>query len=132
MIRVSSLSTNFRRKILPIASLFTLIIGIGYRFFFNPDFGLLDMLIFISFFSIIIYIILYRTIRNVYFEEDFLLADKNKVYFKQIISLEKINFTRYKIYYKVDDTVKSFIFLIDSIPFIRSEILNKIEAKISR
>jgi hypothetical protein len=127
MIRVSSSSTNFRRKILPIVNICIFVVGIIYKFIFKPKFGVLDMFIIVNFFSIVIYLILYRNIKNVFFEEDYLLVDNRKLYYEQMVSIENTGFARYRIHYKTENKIKSFPFITHSIPFFTPKIIYRIE-----
>lgn len=102
------MATNFRRKILPAAHLISLCVCTVFMYLFNLDFVIFKMLIFVNFFALIIYLMLFRNIKRVYLDGDYLLVDNKKLPFEEIVSIKKKTFARYRIYFKNGSEIKFF------------------------
>jgi len=130
MIRVSSITTPLRRKILPVINVVALFVCVVCKYIFNLDYRILDMLILASSFSLFIYLILSRNLKIIYYENNFLLVDRAKLFLKDIISIKRRHFATYRIFFKTEYKMKSFIFIVDTIPFYTPDIIKEIKAKI--
>lgn len=126
MKRLSSITTNFRKKIIPLIILFNTLIVFCCLTFFNFRFNDLSDLIFPTMIFFFAWILSYRKLKVVYLDSKYLLADKEFVLIENIIEIKKIRWFYYRVKYKKDDTINYFIFMVDPFSFTVSENINKI------
>lgn len=126
MKKISSKTTYFRKKVLPIILLLMTVIMVIYSIFFNFN---ARLFLFISFIVIIFsyaWFSSYRKLKEVYLGDKYLEVELEKIFFKEIISIEKTGSFCYKVIYKSSSTEKVFIFMTDLPPFYVSKYIKEI------
>lgn len=127
MKKISSNTTYFRRKIIPIIlSVNLLVLFLGFSIF-DFTFRNLAFIFFPTLIFFIAWILRFRKLEIVYLGDKFLETNTQKILFENIISVNKISSFCYKITYQVDDTIKSIIFMIDSFPSYPFSIPNSVK-----
>jgi hypothetical protein len=114
--RISSITTHFRKKIIPIILLINILIILFGVLFFNYNFKYLFLIIGPTLIFGYAWISSFRKLKVVYLGNKFLKVDDEKILFEKIISIERISSFCYKVLYKQDLTIKSFVFMTDTIP----------------
>jgi hypothetical protein len=114
--RISSITTHFRKKIIPIILLINILIILFGVLFFNYNFKYLFLIIGPTLIFGYAWISSFRKLKVVYLGNNFLKVDDKKILFEKIISIERISSFCYKVLYKQDLTIKSFVFMTDTIP----------------
>jgi hypothetical protein len=114
--RISSVTTYFRKKIIPLILLINILLILFWVSFFNYKFKNLFLIIGPTLIFSYAWISSFRKLKVVYLGNKFLKVDDEKILFEKIISIEKISPLCYKVVYEQDFTVKSFVFMIDTIP----------------
>lgn len=117
MKKISSITTYFRKKIIPIILLINLLIIICCFAFFNFTVKSLSLLIGATIIFTYAWVSSFRKLEIVYLGNKYLEVNGEKILFENITSIEKISIFRYKLTYQVDDVIKSFIFMVDAFPF---------------
>ena len=125
MRRVSSFSTNFKRRILPYIILVNMMISTVCMLVFNYDIESLFALIFPTLILSAGWLLLFRQLKIVYVGNDHFKVDHSIIYFKDLQTIVKLTFLRYRIYYLTEAGIKSFDLNID--PFLTPKIIEKIK-----
>lgn len=130
MRKVSSITTSFRKKILPVIILINLIGCIISSMFFSVEFENLLIIFFPSIIFAGAWIFSFRKLQTVYLSDSYLFVRNKKIYFRNIVSIEKISFFKYRVTYKINDKINSFVFMVDSLPFITPDFIKIINANV--
>ena len=116
MKKISSKTTYFRKKIVPIILLInTLVLLLGFTLF-DLTFKNLAFIFFPTLIFLFAWLFNFRKLEEVYLGNKYLEIKNEKVLFESIISISKISSFRYELTYRIDNTVKSIIFMVDSFP----------------
>lgn len=116
MKKISSKTTYFRKKIIPIILLVnTLIMFFGFTIF-DFTFKNLAFIFFPTLIFLFAWIFNFRKLAEVYLGNKYLEIRDEKILFENIISLDKKSSFRYELTYKTDNRIKSIIFMVDSFP----------------
>jgi len=108
MKKISSVTTVFRRKMLPIIVLLLFLIAILYYMFFDIVFNDIAVLIFPALLLFIGWLHSFRKLEIVYLNGTYLKVNNNKIYFNDIISVIKVSLFRYKVTYRFENSIKTF------------------------
>jgi hypothetical protein len=77
------------------------------------------------------WLLLFRRLKNVYLENNHLKVDDELISFKDILSIKRLTFLRYKIYYLTQQQqVESFVFSVLALPFVTPTYIKKIKSLI--
>lgn len=132
MKRISSITTYFRKKIIPIILLINILIIICCLSFYNYTVKNLSLLIGSTIIFIYAWLSSFRKLEIVYLGNKYLEVNKEKILFKNIISIEKISSFCYKLTYQKNDTTNFFIFMVDSLPFVVPNYIKEIREFIKK
>ena len=72
----------------------------------------------------------FRKLEEIYLGNKYLVINNEKILFESIISINKKSSFRYELNYRIDKTLKSIVFMVDSFPNYPSstpDFLNEIE-----
>ena len=99
--------------ILPLIN--TLVLLLGFTLF-DLTFKNLAFIFFPTLIFLFAWLFNFRKLEEVYLGNKYLEIKNEKVLFESIISISKISSFRYELTYRIDNTVKSIIFMVDSFP----------------
>lgn len=116
MKKISSKTTYFRKKIVPIILLINILIMVFGFSFFKLTFEKLAFIFFPTLIFIFAWVFNYRKLEEIYLGEKYLVINNEKILFESIISINKKSSFRYELNYRIDNTLKSIVFMIDSFP----------------
>jgi hypothetical protein len=130
--RISSSTTILHTKVMPAILLIAAVAYFVLLLFssYNTE-KLLPLFLITAMFSII-WFINSRNLKVVYLENDGLIVDDKKIFFKNMISVRNDLFSNYSIRYLEGNKYKSFRFIIDSIPFITPAYMKQIKMIIDK
>lgn len=113
MKKISSATTTFRKSILPIILIFSVLLVFVLINWFNYTFKDLGFLIFPTIIFGFAWVIAFRKLQVVYLGERFLKVDEKKILFEDILAVDKKDYFRYKVIYQLNDEISSFVFMVD-------------------
>jgi hypothetical protein len=116
MKKISSKTTYFRKKIIPIILLINVLVLFFGFIFFDLAFKKLTLILFPTLIFLFVWLFKFRRLEVVYLGNKYLEINDEKILFEDIISINKISSFCYKLTYKIDNTIKSIIFMVDSFP----------------
>lgn len=116
MKKISSKTTYFRKKVVPIILLINALVLLFGFTIFNLTFKNLAFIFFPTLIFLFAWIFNFRKLEEVYLGDEYLKIKSKKVSFENIISINKISSFRYELTYRIDNTVKSIIYMVDSFP----------------
>ncbi|KRB56691.1 hypothetical protein [Flavobacterium sp. Root186] len=116
MKKISSKTTYFRKKIVPIILLINALILLFGFTIFDLTFKNLAFIFFPTLIFLFAWIFNFRKLEEVYLGNKYLLIKNEKVLFENILSIDKKSSFRYELTYQTANTVKSVIFMVDSFP----------------
>ena len=131
MKKISSITTNFRRRILPIILFLNFVIILGcfldfYKFRFN------NFLLFSTILFFLVWFFVFRKLKTVYMSQSHLKFDSQQVNFENVISIIKIRSFSYCVTYKVNNKIDKIEFMVDSLPFITPKFIKELRNKINK
>lgn len=132
MRKVSSKTTYFRKKILPIIALISLIVIIVCKIAFDIETMGFTLIFFSSILFLFVWIFRFRRLSEVYLDEPFFIVDNKKININKIVSIKNISVLNYKITYKDGDNENSFFFMIDFLPYTDPNYIEDIKKKINQ
>lgn len=133
MERVSSITTYFKRKVIPYIIIANLIIFIVCLSVLDFKIEQLFPLIFPSLILILGWLLFFRRLKTVYLGKKHLKVDNELISFRDILSIEKLTHLSYKIYYTTkQQQTKSFVFNTKLISFITPYSIKKIKSLINK
>jgi hypothetical protein len=130
MKKISSVTTYFRKKILPVVLILTALIMIVYFILFGFSVRLFIFLSFILLIFTYAWMSSFRKLKEVYLGDNYIEVDKEKIHFQKIVSIKKISSYRYRVIYKSQDTEKAFIYMSDFPPFITPKYIKEMSKNI--
>jgi len=116
MKKISSKTTYFRKKIVPIILLINALILLFGFIFFDLTFKNLAFIFFPTLIFLFAWVFNFRKLEEVYLGDKYLEIKNEKVLFENILSIDKISSFRYELTYQTTNTVKSVIFMVDTFP----------------
>ncbi|WP_281234907.1 hypothetical protein [Flavobacterium gelatinilyticum] len=116
MKKISSKTTYFRKKIVPIILLINALILLFGFIIFDLTFKNLAFIFFPTLIFLFAWVFNFRKLEEVYLGDKYLEIKNEKVLFENILSIDKISSFRYELTYQKTNTVKSVIFMVDSFP----------------
>ena len=127
MKRISGWTTNFRKKGVLIILAINCIIAIVWLCM--PTIVFKDFFAFIAVTIILTYswIINFRKLQVVYLGGDYIVKNKKKIYFKNIIEISRTDYICYRVEYAENKDIHSFIFLPNTLPFVEPYYIRKIK-----
>lgn len=103
--------TYFLKKIVPLIILLNVIIVFVLLNFFYFSFKELSLLVYSSIIFSIAWLDSFRKLQQVYIGENFLIVEKKRLEFSNIINIERKSLTKlYKVTYQDYELIKTFIF----------------------
>ena len=116
MKRISSTTTYFRKKIIPIILLINILVLIVGFTVFDYTLKNLTFILFPTLIFLFAWIFNFRELEVVYLGHKYLMIKDEKVLFEDIISIDKKSSFRYELTYKMNNSIKSIVFIVDSFP----------------
>jgi hypothetical protein len=116
MKKISSKTTYFRKKIIPIILLINILMLFFGFTIFDFTFKNLAFIFFPTVIFLFVWIFKFRKLEVVFLGNKYLEVNDEKILFENIISINKKSSFCYKLTYQIDDTIKSIIFMVDSFP----------------
>lgn len=137
MKKISSATTTFRKSILPIILIFSVLLVFVLLVFvlinwFDYTFKDLGFLIFPTIIFGFAWVIIFRKLQVVYLGERFLKVDEKKILFEDILAVDKKDYFRYKVTYQLNDEISSFVFMVDCLPFLTPSFVKEIRGSIKK
>lgn len=117
MKKISSITTHFRKVILPIILIINVFVILCCIKYLHYQFKDLILLIFGTIIFAFAWLFSFRKLQVVYLGDTFLKVKEKKIFFEEIISIEKKNSFVYKVTYQINNKISSFIFMVDYLPF---------------
>lgn len=130
MKKISSKTTYFRKKIIPIILLINILILVFGFTIFDLTLKKLSLIFFPTLIFSFAWIFNFRKLEEIYLGNKYLVINNEKLLFESIISINKKSSFRYELNYRIDKTLKSIVFMVDSFPNYPSstpDFLNEIE-----
>lgn len=116
MKKISSKTTYFRKKVVPVILLINILILVFGFTIFNLTFKNLSFIFFPTLIFIFAWIFNFRKLEEIYLADNYLKIKNEKILFESIISINKKSSFRYELTYGINNDVKSIIFMVDTFP----------------
>lgn len=117
MKKISSKSTYFRKKIIPIIILINMLVFFFCFTVLDFSFKNLSPLFFPTVIFLFAWIYNFRKLEEVYLSNKYLEIKNEKIPFKNIVSINKKSSFCYELTYQINTaTEKSILFMVDSLP----------------
>jgi hypothetical protein len=131
MERISSRKTFFYKKIIPKILLIHISVVVSWVVFFDYKFSDLFFPIGVAIIFGFGWLFSFRQLKEVYLVSKHLEVDGEKIFFENIISIEKTHLYYYKVTYKLNGNLKSFMFM-PIVPLITPESVKEIREFIKK
>ncbi len=131
MERISSIKTFFYKKNIPKILIIHIVIVISWILFFDYKFSDLFFPTGVAIIFGFEWLFFFRKLKEVYLVDKNIEVDGEKIFFENIISIEKTHLYYYKVTYKLDSNLKSFMFM-PTVPIITPESVKKIKELIKK
>ena len=131
MERISSRKTYFYKKIIPKILLINISLIVIWVAFVNYKFSDLFLIIGVTIIFGFGWLSSFRQLKEVYLDCKYLEVDGDKIFFENIISIEKTHLYYYKVTYKLNSNLKPFMFM-PIVPLITPESVKKIRELIKK
>ena len=131
MERISSRKTFFYKKIIPKILVINILLTVIWVAFVDYKFSDLFLIIGVTIIFGFGWLSYFRQLKEVYLSSKYLEVDDEKIFFQNIRSIEKTHLYYYKVTYKINSNLKSFMFM-PILPLITPESVKEIRELIKK
>ncbi len=130
MRKISSKTTYFRKKIIPVITLGGFVLVLICVIIFEVPFRDLTIIFFPSIIFFFVWVFRFKRLSEVYIDNKFFIVNGKKINIENIISINNIGVFNYKVTYRDDNKEGVFYYMIDFLPYTDPMYIKDIKEKI--